>query len=80
MSPDSGQRNQGRTSSYVAAAILLIIPFIAYVLLFTYDRVYPELFGVPFFYWYQTVWLAISAVLFSVAAVLIGRATGGGPP
>ncbi|MCL5665555.1 MAG: DUF3311 domain-containing protein [Candidatus Thermoplasmatota archaeon] len=78
MSTDSGQRNQGRTASYVAAAILLIIPFFAYVLLFTYDRVQPELLGVPFFYWYQTIWLLISAILFSIAAILIGRASKGG--
>jgi hypothetical protein len=56
-----------------AAAILIIIPFIVYFAIPTYNMVNPEWGGVPFFWWYQTVWLALSAVLFFFAAVLMGR-------
>ncbi len=65
-----------RVGVYVVSAILLVIPFIAYLLLPTYDRVSPELAGVSFFYWYQTLWLVISAVMFGVAAYLINHLGG----
>ncbi|MFP3287604.1 MAG: DUF3311 domain-containing protein [Acidilobus sp.] len=38
-----------------------------------YNYASPELLGVPFFYWFQTLWLAISAVLFTAAAVIWER-------
>ncbi len=71
------QSGQDKKRAYMIAGILMAIPFFAYIILPVYDRVDPQLFGVPLFYWYQTVWLAISAVLFGVAAFLIGRAKGG---
>ena len=55
----------------VVAAILIIIPFIAYFLLPAYNAQYPEAFGLPLFYWYQIVWLPISGIMFYIAAVLI---------
>ncbi|MEM3951160.1 DUF3311 domain-containing protein, partial [Saccharolobus sp.] len=36
-------------------------------------KVEPDLGGLPFFYWYQTLWLAISTILFSIAALLLAR-------
>lgn len=73
MAEDKKSDHGKRTSTYVVVAVLLVIPFIAYVLLPTYDRVNPQLAGVSFFYWYQTLWLAISAVLFGVAAYLLNH-------
>ncbi|BBE42281.1 hypothetical membrane protein [Conexivisphaera calida] len=55
------------------AAILAVIPWVAYLWIGSYNRVQPVLFGITFFYWYQTVWLAISAVLLAVAAAIIYR-------
>lgn len=55
------------------AGVLIIIPFIAYFAIPVYNTVNPMWGGVPFFWWYQTVWLVISAVLFFVAAMLMGR-------
>lgn len=60
-------------SKDIIAAVLIAIPFIVYFAIPTYNTVNPEWGGVPFFWWYQTVWLAISAVLFYAAALLIGR-------
>lgn len=71
------QSGQDKKKAYWIAGILMVIPFFAYIILPVYDRVDPTLAGVTFFYWYQTLWLAISAVLFGVAAFLIGRAKGG---
>jgi hypothetical protein len=32
-----------------------------------YNRVEPTLFGVPFFYWFQFVWIIVSAIVTGVA-------------
>ncbi|MHB1493127.1 MAG: DUF3311 domain-containing protein [Thermoplasmataceae archaeon] len=44
--------------------ILLLLPYVFMVLGFDiYDRVNPQLGGLPFFYWYQLVWIFIAAIL-----------------
>ena len=42
---------------------LLAVPFIATLVPPFYARRAPELFGFPFFYWYQIVWIVISALI-----------------
>ncbi|MFD0695241.1 DUF3311 domain-containing protein [Paenibacillus sp. GCM10027628] len=46
--------------------ILLIIPFIAMLWPSSYSTAEPKLAGMPFFYWYQLLWVIISAVLTAV--------------
>lgn len=43
--------------------LLLAIPFLGllYPPLYAHDD--PELFGFPFFYWYQLVWVPVTALL-----------------
>jgi hypothetical protein len=43
--------------------LLLIVPFIAMFWVPGYNRIDPEWGGVPFFYWYQLLWIPISAGL-----------------
>jgi hypothetical protein len=43
--------------------ILFALPFIAMLSVSSYNRVTPELFGFPFFYWYQLLWVIVSAAL-----------------
>lgn len=43
--------------------LLLLIPFIATLWVPFYASGKPEAFGIPFFYWYQFLWVIISAVL-----------------
>jgi Protein of unknown function (DUF3311) len=43
--------------------LLLLIPFAALIWVPFYNRVEPELAGVPFFYWYQLAWILIGAAL-----------------
>jgi peptidoglycan/LPS O-acetylase OafA/YrhL len=43
--------------------LLLIIPFIGTLWVSSYASLQPELWGIPFFYWYQFLWIAIGAVL-----------------
>ena len=32
-----------------------------------YNRVEPTLFGVPFFYWFQFIWIIVAAIVTGVA-------------
>jgi hypothetical protein len=47
---------------------LLILPFAGTLLPFFYNRAQPSLFGLPFFYWYQLVWVIVTALLLGVVA------------
>ena len=42
---------------------LLLLPFIGLLWVPFYNFVEPELFGFPFFYWYQLAWVPITSVL-----------------
>jgi hypothetical protein len=43
--------------------LLLAIPFVALLYPPLYAKHDPELFGFPFFYWYQLAWVPLTAVL-----------------
>jgi len=43
--------------------MLLLLPFAALLWVPFYDLNEPTLFGFPFFYWYQLVWVPITALL-----------------
>ena len=43
--------------------ILLLLPFIGLLWLPFYNQALPEAFGFPFFYWYQLLWVPITAFL-----------------
>jgi len=42
---------------------LLLLPYIFLLWVPLYARESPELFGFPFFYWYQFLWIVLSALL-----------------
>jgi hypothetical protein len=42
---------------------LLVLPYAGLLLPFLYARRTPEIFGVPFFYWYQFAWVFLTATL-----------------
>lgn len=43
--------------------LLLLIPFAAVAWVPFYNCSTPELFGFPFFYWYQLAWVPITSLL-----------------
>ena len=45
---------------------LLVLPWIAMIWVPSYNRIEPQLFDFPFFYWYQLAWVLISAVITAV--------------
>ncbi len=46
--------------------LLLILPALGLIFPGFYARETPELYGVPFFYWYQVAWVLLSAVITAV--------------
>lgn len=46
-----------------ALHLLLIVPFIGTLWVPFYDKLEPSLFGIPFFYWYQFLWIPIGAAI-----------------
>jgi hypothetical protein len=43
--------------------LLLILPFIALLWVPFYDRAEPALAGIPFYYWYQMLWIFLGALV-----------------
>ena len=54
--PGVPEKDKGKL---VAAGILLLIPIVALMWVPSYARETPELFGFPFFFWYQFVWVFV---------------------
>ncbi len=46
--------------------MLLVIPYLGLCFPWVYARNTPALFGFPFFYWYQFVWVGISSALMGI--------------
>ena len=45
---------------------LLVIPWIAMIWVPSYNKIDPQVLGFPFFYWYQLLWVLISAVITAI--------------
>jgi hypothetical protein len=59
-------------TKYVVAGLLLI-GIVLPLLVSTYDQVEPRLFGFPFFYWYQLIWVFLAAGLCGLSFLLLKR-------
>ncbi len=46
--------------------LLLAVPFVGTLWVPFYDAVEPRLGGVPYFYWYQFLWIGIGAALTAI--------------
>ena len=66
---------RGRKAWPVRAVVgvLLLTPVVALLWVPSYTRVTPRLFGFPFFYWYQMLWVLISTALTMTAYKLWQR-------
>ena len=49
-----------------AIYLLLIIPIVATLWVPIYNRIDPVVAGIPFFYWYQLLWVPLAALLLYV--------------
>ncbi|MFI9719191.1 DUF3311 domain-containing protein [Streptomyces sp. NPDC052396] len=71
--PPEGSRRQGVPLELVWAGICLAIPFGAMLWVDSYARIDPKLIGIPFFYWYQMLWVLLSTGLTVAAYALVKR-------
>ena len=72
--PGSQNRTQAPTGSRpilsplrAVAAVCVIAPFVAMLWIPSYNKTNPKLLGFPFFYWYQLLWVVITAALMVIA-------------
>ncbi len=61
------QRYRLSRGTLVAVTILLAIPLIAILWVPFYGKKSPELWGFPFFYWYQLLWVLLTGIFTSAA-------------
>jgi dolichyl-phosphate-mannose--protein O-mannosyl transferase len=52
---------------------LLLLPFVAMLWVGSYNKIEPTLWGFPFFYWYQLVWVLLCAVIVGIVFVATRR-------
>ncbi|RVU17282.1 DUF3311 domain-containing protein [Streptomyces antnestii] len=57
----------------VVIALCLVAPFVAMLWVSSYAKVDPAFIGIPFFYWYQMLWVLISTTLTMIAYKLWQR-------
>jgi len=50
--------------------LLLLAPFIGTLWPALYNRLDPTLLGLPFFYWYQLLWVVITSALLGLVLLL----------
>jgi len=61
------------SGALAAVTILLAIPILALVIVPLYAKRSPELWGFPFFYWYQLLWVLICGIFTTAAHRVIVR-------
>jgi hypothetical protein len=64
------------TSARLTVGVLILIPLVALAIVPVYARHDPTLWGFPFFYWYQFLWVFIASACTWSAYLVIARARG----
>ena len=59
-------RAQGKRGGWSWWYLLFVVQFVGLLWPPFYNRAEPAFVGIPFFYWYQLLWVAISAVFTAV--------------
>jgi hypothetical protein len=54
---------------------LFLVPFVAMLWVSSYNRIAPELGGIPFFYWYQLAWILLGAAIVLVVYAVETKVT-----
>jgi membrane protein implicated in regulation of membrane protease activity len=70
---DRPTRGPARRGPYVIVGVLIAIGIVVPLLVPTYASATPTFIGLPFFYWYQMLWVLISTALTVVAYKLWQR-------
>ncbi len=62
-----------RFQKKVVLILLILIPAIINLAVPLYNTATPDLFGLPFFYWFQIVWLVIAPAFYLTFSKIIGN-------
>jgi hypothetical protein len=57
------QKREGRRRWH---RLLFVIPYVAMLWVPSYNRLEPDLGGIPFFYWYQLLWILLGAAIVGI--------------
>ncbi|MEE1938848.1 DUF3311 domain-containing protein [Streptomyces sp. TRM 70361] len=71
--PESPRPRPVVTPARVVIGLCLSAPFVAMLWVGSYAKTEPAVAGMPFFYWYQMLWVPLSAALTALAYVLVRR-------
>ena len=75
--PEGTDRRRELPPGVIAAVLVLVAaPIVALLWVGSYARKGPELWGFPFFYWYQFLWVFLASGCTWLAFQLITRARG----
>jgi hypothetical protein len=69
---DAGDMDGGKKGRFRLIHLLLIVPFVATLWVPFYNSTQPELAGIPFFYWYQLLWVALTALILFIVYLAEG--------
>ncbi|MDQ6874536.1 MAG: DUF3311 domain-containing protein [Actinomycetota bacterium] len=72
-SPPAPGGSPARPAARVIVAVMVLAPLIGLLWVPFFAKKKPELFGFPFFYWYQLLWVFITAALTLVAYLIVRR-------
>ncbi|MEU5365959.1 DUF3311 domain-containing protein [Streptomyces sp. NPDC005925] len=61
------------TPMRVVIGLCLFVPFVAMLWVGSYAKTDPQFIGIPFFYWYQMLWVLLSTLLTMTAYQLWQR-------
>jgi len=78
-SPDGPKVPPTNYTLLAVAGVLLVIPIVALLWVSSYARETPRLWGFPFFFWYQFIWVFICAGCTYAAHRLVLAARNPGP-
>ena len=56
-------KSERRHRRFRAIHLLLLIPYFAMLWVPSYNRIAPMIAGIPFFYWYQMLWIVLGAAV-----------------
>jgi hypothetical protein len=72
-SSDMPTRGPARPGPYIIAGILLATAIVVPLFVPAYSVDEPRLAGMPFFYWYQMMWIPVTAGLVGISYWLVTR-------
>ena len=76
---DRGSRRSLSPVLMVVIAVCLVAPFVALCWVGSYAKVEPTLAGFPFFFWYQLLWVFLTAGLTYLAYLILESRHRSGP-